>query len=268
MIMKKLISVIFLTVVLYHSGQSARIITSQDIARWYLDADLVLICNINRTDTLKIAKFDSLQADGFHFRYDILREKYQISVDSILKGEQNLDEMADSIFTPEFSSSSRREKIEFTGFNSNGDSTFLYTIEDYSGYDDYSYFRINSFEKRVVILRKSEIGYVIDYQSKCDSSVLNLLREVELKGENFFGLQLSQIENSNNFRIYPNPFTDQINIEGIQAKRIEITDMNGKTNAVEIQNPHHIDLSYLNRGMYFITFFTEKDKWTQKIIKE
>lgn len=266
--MKKLISVIILTFVLYNSGQSARIITNFDIARWYLDADLVLICNVNQNDTLTLVKYDSLLADGFHLRYDILREKYHISVDSILKVEQNIDETIDTIFTPEFYSSSRREKAEFTGLDSNGDSTFLYTVEYTNDFNDDSYFRIKSTEKRLVILRKNEIGYVIDYQSKCDSSILNLIQEVKLKGEDYFNLLSSQTINSMNSHIYPNPFTDVVKIKGIQAKRIEITDIKGKTIKVKIQDPNHIDLSDLKRGVYFITIFTDKNKWTQKIVKE
>ena len=262
--MKKLIIAIILIVVFCNSGYSARIITNFDIARWYLDADLVLICNVNQTDTLAVAKYDSLLADGFHLRCDILREKYQLSADSILKGEQ----AADIIFTPEFSSSCRREKKEFTGLNSEGDSTFLLTVQYSTGFDDDSWFRIKSAEKRVVILRKTEMGYEIDYQSKCDSSILNLIREVELKGEDYFNWLSSQTIKSGNFRIYPNPFKDVVNIEGIQTERIEITDINGKTTKVKVQDPNRVDLSYLKRGIYVISIFADKNKWTQKIVKE
>ena len=262
--MKKLIIAIILTFVFYNSGHSTRIITNFDIARWYLDADVVLICNVNQTDTLTVAKFDSLLADGFHLRYDVLREKYHCSVDSILKGEQTTD----TIFTPEFSSSSRREKKEFTGFNAEGDSTFLLTVQYNTDFNDDSWFRIKSAEKRLVILRESEIGYVIDYQSKCDSSLLNLIQQVELKGEDYFNWLSSRTIDSGNFRIYPNPFTDVVQIKGIEAKRIEITDINGKTKKVMVQDPNYVDLSHLKSGMYVISVFTDKNKWTQKIVKE
>lgn len=97
----------------------------------------------------------------------------------------------------------------------------------------------------MVILRKNEIGFIIDYQSECDSLTLNLIKEVKMQGEEFFNLLSSQTVKSENSLIYPNPFKDIININDIQAKRIEITDINGKTSEMEIQDPHRIDLSYL-----------------------
>ena len=360
-------------------GQAARIITSFDIARWYLDADLVLICNVTHTDTIKISTHNTMLDNGFHLRYDILKEKYQISIDSIIKGEQLMDGTMEPIFTPNFSTQTIQEKKEFMGFDSKGDSVFQYQIKMSEDFNDDSYFRIKSLEKHLIILRKTEIGYVIDYVSECDASTLALIKEVKMKGEDYFSFLFPQTADTlavynhycesmnpyeidttiftyqhdtlsirnvkrefccprkllalvknqhdtlvinvvnpadadclcdcsygytvkikmapfdtlqltinnekftilksdfasttksirdNNVLIYPNPCSDVLYINGIQAKRIEITDISGKTIIMEIQDPNRIDLSDFKPGTYIISIFTDNDKWTEKIIKE
>jgi hypothetical protein len=269
--MKKLISVVILIFAFSLSGLCGRIITNVDIARWYLDSDLVLICNVGHTDTITVSKFDSLVADDFHLRYDILREKYQLSIDSIIKGEQFIDGTMDTIFTPDFSTTAIREKEVFEGFDSNGDSIIQHWIgiSIGCGCGDNNYFRIKSQEKHLVILKKTEIGYVIDYDTECDSSILELIQDVKLRGEDYFDLTLSsETIKSNTISIYPNPFSDILNIKGVHAKRIEITDLNGKIVRIEIQDPQSIDLSSLKPGLYLISIFTDNNKWTRKIIKQ
>lgn len=266
--MKKLISVVIWFFAFNLSGQACRIITNFDIARWYLDADLVLFCNVKQTDIFTLSSHDSLISDGWHSRYDIQREKYQISIDSIIKGGEYINGTMDTILTPNFSPSSWREKLEFSGFDSKGDSIFLMSFETSisPGYDDY--FRIKSQEKQLVILHKTEIGYVIDYTSECDELTLNLIQEVKLKGEDYFSFLLNQSAKSEDLQIYPNPFSDIIHINGIQAKRIEITDIYGKFIKTELQNLNRIDLSSLKPGIYFVSIFSDNRKWTEKIIKE
>jgi len=269
--MKKLISIFILLFVFCNYGQAARIITSFDIARWYLDADLVLICNVTHTDTNTISKHDTLVEDGYHLRYDILREKYNLSIDSIIKGEQLIDRTMDSIYTPDFMSnySKLRWKKEFTGFDSKGDSIFYVTFKMYSDYNDDGYFRIKSKEKHLVILRKTEIGYVIDFDTECDSWILDIIQEVKLKGDDYFSYFLSaQSLKPEKVSIYPNPCSDVLYINGIQAKRIEITDLNGKTQKLEIQDLNYVDIKGLKPGAYVVTICTDNKKWTQKIIKE
>jgi len=267
--MKKLISILILLFVFCNYGQAVRIISNFDIARWYLDADLVLICNVTHTDTITISKHDTLVEDGYHLRYDILREKYNLSIDSIIKGEQLIDGTMDSVFTPYFTTQSIYEKKEFKGLDSNGDSIFYVTFKMYSDYNDDGYFRIKSKEKRLVILRKSEIGYVIDYVQECDSSILALIKDVKMKGEDYFSDFLSaQSLKPENVSIYPNPCSDVLHIDGIQVKRLELTELNGKTQRLEIEDPNRINLKGLKPGVYVVTICTDNKKWTQKIIKE
>ena len=67
-------------------------------------------------------------------------------------------------------------------------------------------------------------------------------------------------------RIYPNPFTDLINIQSEKViDSIEIKDLNGKT-LLETTN-NSINLSFLQNGYYFIVLNSEKHSLTQKILK-
>jgi hypothetical protein len=68
--------------------------------------------------------------------------------------------------------------------------------------------------------------------------------------------------------IYPNPFSDKIYLKGIQATKVEITDISGRKYPINSPNPHCIDLGYLDRGVYIISIFTGNDKFTQRIIKK
>lgn len=74
--------------------------------------------------------------------------------------------------------------------------------------------------------------------------------------------------NDYSFEIYPNPCSDYFYINGIQAKRIELTDIKGKTQRLKIQDPNCIDLNGIKPGVYVVTIFTDTGKWSEKIIKE
>lgn len=263
LIMKKLIFLLF-PIFFCFQGNAARDISSFDIARWYLDADLVLVCNVLHTDTVIIQKHDSIDADGYHILYDVIREKYLISVDSVIKGAQLFNANMDSIFTPDFSTPMIRQKAVL---NSEGD-----TLHQIISYDDFchgdSYFRIKSPEKQLVILRKTDIGYVIDYKSYCDSLTMELIQDVKAKGEDYFNFLLSsQQANAETLKIYPNPVTDKLNIEGVQPDRIEIADLKGKKYETDLRNPQCIDLSALNPGVYMISVFEKGKRWSEKIVK-
>lgn len=56
---------------------------------------------------------------------------------------------------------------------------------------------------------------------------------------------------SDNFKIYPNPAHDLIRISGIDAERIEIIDLNGRTILTFI-GQNEIKMSTLSRGVYYV----------------
>jgi hypothetical protein len=190
--MKKLIIILLLTFLINNSGQSGRIITSFDIARWYLDSDLVIICTVNQIDTMNISSYDSLMVDSIHLKYEIIREKYGVTIDSIVKTKQTELQIVESFMTPDFAINYSKSKVfnekEFGGLDSKDDSIFVSSMQLYSDYDDDSgYFRLQvDRKKHLVILTKSLSGFVIDFQTVCDDSILKLIGEINVKGESYF----------------------------------------------------------------------------------
>jgi len=182
----------FLVILLFnYSGQSAKIITSFDIARWYLDSDLVIICTVDESDTILIEKHDTILSNQISESWNVIREKYRISVDSLIKPENKCIDIPAEILTPEFWTNYSKSQLigkEFMGFDSKGDSIIQYTEQmlDLNRDFDYSYFRMELHQKQLVILRNSSFGYIIDYHAVCDKNILDLILEMKTKGYSYF----------------------------------------------------------------------------------
>jgi len=200
--MKTRLNLLLLVCWLPLSAFSARIISQFEIARWYLDADLVIVCSVQKTDTVFVSRFDSLKSDGFRIKYEMVQEKYSIVVDSVLRKSHAEHDLPEIIFTPQFpinlSNCRITEKI-FTGFDENGDSVFLNSVECVHNYYDDSYFRMKD-EKYAVILSKKDSVYVIDYSTKYDTWIMKLLAEVDEMGESYFNIFWAE-----NLPYYPFP---------------------------------------------------------------
>jgi len=82
--------------------KAVRIITNFDIARWYLDSDLVLVCSADKIDTLFLSHYDSYSPDSLRLTYDMIREIYHIYTDSVIKPCDNQNVSIDSIFSQDF----------------------------------------------------------------------------------------------------------------------------------------------------------------------
>ena len=68
------------------------------------------------------------------------------------------------------------------------------------------------------------------------------------------------------FKIYPNPFTDFINIQTKEhVQSILIQDLSG--NILMETNQKNIDLSFLNKGYYFVTINSDNQLFTEKLLK-
>lgn len=92
------------------------------------------------------------------------------------------------------------------------------------------------------------------------------------KNGNGINMMKTKEENKNLFRVYPNPVSDEINIETNQTNndevKITITELSGK---VVYSNSYHqnkitIDTNQFNQGIYLITVITNDNIQVQKII--
>ena len=75
---------------------------------------------------------------------------------------------------------------------------------------------------------------------------------------------------ANTISIFPNPTNNIINVDNksMEAiKQITISDMNGRAVMHKVGNVNSLSVAHLQNGMYTITFETESNKFTQKIIK-
>jgi Secretion system C-terminal sorting domain len=76
--------------------------------------------------------------------------------------------------------------------------------------------------------------------------------------------------NTNNYSIYPNPTSNQLNIEinEVGVREINIIDITGKTVKTFTLNFNTINVSDLQKGIYFIKFIGDEKTITKKFIKQ
>jgi hypothetical protein len=168
-----------------------RIIDSFDIARWYLDANLVVISTLIERKTTHVRSIDTASTDGYSFKCDVLKDKYLVVIDSILKGCSNQDTIA--IITPEYSINCCKYKItENAGImvSATGDTTIMSSVEMIpDNYDSGNYFRLGTETKNIIFLKYDRNGYETIYvMHGVNDEDLQFLNEVEMKGEKYFDI--------------------------------------------------------------------------------
>lgn len=147
-----------------------------------------------------------------------------------------------------------------------GDSYRLYTKFDISGYNIILNDRnIVSGEPGTSFDIYEDITYelkISTYDNKSQTYSLHINIEDEATSVN----EISKSE----IKVYPNPVTDYVEISGIkESDLIQIIDLNGKQIIKQIvdENSEKIDVSKLERGIYFIQVSNNNENYTQKIIK-
>ena len=76
--------------------------------------------------------------------------------------------------------------------------------------------------------------------------------------------------NNTSVNLYPNPANNFIFIDGIDIKNtsIDIVDVTGKNIKIGITNTNSIDISNLEKGVYFVVISNDNEKIIKKFIKE
>lgn len=82
-------------------------------------------------------------------------------------------------------------------------------------------------------------------------------------------LSIGSADNKN-FAVYPNPAKDFINISSNVLGNVQIKDVAGRTilSSEITQNNQNIDISDLEKGIYFVVFTSNQQSYTQKLIIE
>ena len=87
--------------------------------------------------------------------------------------------------------------------------------------------------------------------------------DIQVRGEDATNLIESSVED---FKVYPNPFTDVIQIESDKSvESISINDLNGKKLLETTEK--NINLNFLANGYYFIVLKSEKQTFTYRVLK-
>lgn len=163
-----------------------------DIARWYLDSDLVLICTTSKTDTTFLNHHESNINDSVRLTYDMIREVYHIDIVSIIKPNETYADSIQTILSQDFSinysKSQHRESLVYI-VNDYGDTIGVDTMGLITmfgvDYSDNSYFRLQNDKQHLVILSLTEKGFVIDYETEISDWIIELIAEVKDKGQSY-----------------------------------------------------------------------------------
>ncbi len=171
--------------------QGERIITDLDIARWYLDADLAVICTDIERNTIHIRTVDTSGSGDYSYIYDLMKDVYTIVIDSILKGHSNLDTIL--IITPEYSTNNSKYKIS-------KNDTFKVTPEGDTlhfdkmtiipnNYGSFSYLRLGPENENIVFLKNTGDSFMIIYVMRdVNNERLKFLNDVKKRGEKYFDI--------------------------------------------------------------------------------
>jgi len=108
----------------------------------------------------------------------------------------------------------------------------------------------------------------------CENSYFLVVNVVNENSSASRPILSNTFENDDILSIYPNPATDKvfINFTGKDDYNLKLTDITGKVikqiEAVNYQNITAIDVSDVNKGIYFIELKNRENKTTQKLIIE
>lgn len=184
--------ILFSLVFVFLPIHGERIITSFDIARWYHDADLVIISTLIEQQTILVRSIDTSSTGGYSIKCDFLKDKYIVVLDSTLKGYSCRDTII--ITTPEYSLNCYQYKItenSLIEISETGDTTRLYSVEVMpDNYDSGNYYRIGTETKNIILLNSDREGYeTIFVMHGVKDEDLEFLKEVSMKGEKYFLLE-------------------------------------------------------------------------------
>jgi hypothetical protein len=151
---------------------------SDEMARMYLDADLVIVGSAisSRTETLR--SWDSLGTDGWTYHHKAMIDVYQVAVDSVLKGDYINSLIV--IHTTQYGGGIDRSK--FDKLDEAGRP--MYVGEGILTYDEKD--SISGRGEQIILLGKQDSVCALTLAVEADESILAFYREVQEKGEDYF----------------------------------------------------------------------------------
>lgn len=157
--------------------------TYEDVARAYLDADLVIIGHIVLYQKRVVSTKDTLGSCGIHYHDTTFLNTHTIQVDSVLKGS-----FIDSVImfkeeTVQYDYF-KKSAPKFDGVDERGDSLFISTITLLNSAETLT--EIPKQGRYYLFLALTESGYRCLLSWPYEEGILHLFRQVEKEGERYF----------------------------------------------------------------------------------
>ncbi|MCL2167575.1 MAG: T9SS type A sorting domain-containing protein [Lentimicrobiaceae bacterium] len=134
-----------------------------------------------------------------------------------------------------------------------------------------------AYNEEVTVVAISEADYQFDNWTDEEGEIVsdeaeykfNITRDITLTA-NFSSLGIEKFGVSSGFALYPNPFTNEINIRNPNiVKNVEITNIVGQKVKDAVFNGKSINTSNFNSGVYFVVIESiTGEKFVHKIVKK
>jgi len=175
--MKKLYFVILLIILQLQILQGGEIITHQEIAKRYLNADLVIIGEVISIKTETIHENKTIKKNGWTHIDRTIIDFYTVKIDSIIKGANKNSKIM--IQSKPFSDNEYKEKFET--INAIGDSLFTAVLGKFYGYRGGTDI-INKIGNFIILIEVENNKNISTLSMKITEDNLNLLQKVKEKG--------------------------------------------------------------------------------------
>jgi PKD repeat protein len=130
-------------------------------------------------------------------------------------------------------------------------------------FGDNDFFPSTSTEENPTFAYLMDGSYYVELTAtnECSSSIYGTIIDIST---------VSEILNSTNISLYPNPASDIIKITGISNANIEITNINGQVlfSKTNLNETSEINIKDLSIGSYFIKIITDTDEITIPFVKK
>jgi hypothetical protein len=268
--MKKLFLIFMILAGFFHTSNASRIYTNFDIARWYLDSKYAIMGKVLHVDTILITRVDSTINDSTFLKYELVRERYTVRIDSIMKGS-----LADTLLTLD----SREFYIDYSYYkqicHKITDTTSICQTSLFPYCDDNGDFGKLFLNKKMIVFFNIDSSTNITYSSENFATDLEIIKEVNQKGEQYFSPPTSVDQIENMLSIGPNPCSNYIKLYNHQDEnyKLFLFDDTGREileNKILKNSECFLDLSTLTSGLYVYLILNDKGTLikTGKLIKE
>lgn len=147
--------------------------TYDDFAQWYINSDLVIIGKATKDDKILLQKVDTINLSNHQVKYDLIKHKYEIKIDSVLKGKYNLDTITIT---------SVPEKDNYNEYQETKLESGLVRVSGYSGPNYNGNYAQIQLYNQIVFLKKTDSAFGLVHRLDVTKEIMTLLKGVDQYG--------------------------------------------------------------------------------------